>query len=52
MQYNKNGFTGANKDTLIKDMLLVIKASSNKFVRVLFPEPVDEDNKVCDGMMN
>eukprot|EP00053_Salpingoeca_punica_P010455 m.94058 g.94058 ORF g.94058 m.94058 type:complete len:1214 (-) comp15396_c0_seq1:289-3930(-) len=46
VEYNKHGFTASNKDSLIRDLLAVLKASTNKFVQALFPEPLDETAKI------
>jgi myosin heavy subunit len=46
VEYNKDGFCNANKDALIHDLLCVVKASRNKFVQALYPEPLDAEKKV------
>ena len=45
VEYNKDAVCNANKDALIHDLLCVVKASTNKFMQALFPEPLDEDKK-------
>lgn len=43
--YAVDGMTDKNKDQLLKDLLNLVGQSSNQFVRTLFPEQVDQDNK-------
>jgi myosin-1 len=43
--YDKRGFTAANKDALIYDLLAVLKGSRNKFLHALYPEPLDRESK-------
>lgn len=43
--YAIDGMTDKNKDQLLKDLLNLVGQSSNQFVRSLFPEEVDQDNK-------
>lgn len=43
--YAVDGMTDKNKDQLLKDLLVLVGQSSNRFLRGLFPEPVDSDNK-------
>lgn len=43
--YAVDGMTDKNKDQLLKDILILISQSSNKFMHSLFPAPVDTDNK-------
>ncbi|KAF2459838.1 P-loop containing nucleoside triphosphate hydrolase protein [Lineolata rhizophorae] len=43
--YAIDGMTDKNKDQLLKDLLILVGQSSNRFVHTLFPEQVDTDNK-------
>ena len=43
--YAVDGMTDKNKDQLLKDILILVNQSSNKFMHTLFPAPVDTDNK-------
>jgi myosin-1 len=43
--YDCDGFTEANKDTLFKDLIQLMKSTNKPFIKNLFPEEVDEDNK-------
>ena len=43
--YAVEGMTDKNKDQLLKDLLNLVGASSNLFLRNLFPEKVDQDSK-------
>jgi myosin heavy subunit len=43
VNYFKEGFTAANKDTLVADLLNVLKASGSKLMKVLFPADEDSD---------
>jgi len=43
--YQVQGMTDKNKDQLLKDLLDLVGASSNKFLQNLFPAQVDHDNK-------
>lgn len=45
VSYAVDGMTDKNKDQLLKDILILVSQSSNKFVHTLFPTPVDTDNK-------
>lgn len=45
VSYAVDGMTDKNKDQLLKDILILVSQSSNKFVHSLFPAPVDTDNK-------
>lgn len=45
VSYAVDGMTDKNKDQLLKDILVLINQSSNKFLHALFPAPVDTDNK-------
>ncbi|KAJ3220393.1 Unconventional myosin-Ie [Dinochytrium kinnereticum] len=43
--YDCDGFTEANKDTLFKDLVQLMKSTSNPFIAALFPEEIDESDK-------
>lgn len=43
--YSVQGFVEANKDTLSQDMLHLSKSSQNEFIRDLYPEEVDLDQR-------
>jgi myosin I len=43
--YAVDGMTDKNKDQLLKDLLILVNQSSNKFLHTLFPAPIDTDNK-------
>lgn len=45
VMYTVAGMTEKNKDQLLKDLLELVGASQNPFIRGLFPEQVDKDNK-------
>ncbi|RPA88007.1 hypothetical protein BJ508DRAFT_409927 [Ascobolus immersus RN42] len=45
VMYTVAGMTEKNKDQLLKDLLELVAGSSNQFIRNLFPEQVDKDNK-------
>lgn len=45
VNYAVDGMTDKNKDQLLKDLLNLVGQSTNSFVRTLFPEQVDQDNK-------
>lgn len=45
VSYAVEGMTDKNKDQLLKDLLNLVGQSSNNFVRTLFPNQVDQDNK-------
>jgi len=45
VSYAVEGMTDKNKDQLLKDLLNLVGQSSNAFVRTLFPNQVDQDNK-------
>ncbi len=45
VSYAVDGMTDKNKDQLLKDLLNLIGLSSNRFIHVLFPNQVDQDNK-------
>lgn len=45
VSYAVEGMTDKNKDQLLKDLLNLAAASSNSFVRTLFPDKVDQDSK-------
>lgn len=45
VMYSVNGMTDKNKDQLLKDLLELVGQSNNSFIRVLFPDQVDKDNK-------
>ncbi|KAJ3306091.1 Unconventional myosin-Ie, partial [Blyttiomyces sp. JEL0837] len=43
--YDCDGFTEANKDTLFKDLVQLMQASSNGFIVDLFPDVIDDSDK-------
>jgi len=43
--YAVEGMTDKNKDQLLKDLLVLVEQSTNRFVHTLFPAQVDTDNK-------
>ena len=43
--YDCDGFTEANKDTLYKDLILLMQSTDRPFIRNLFPEEVDDSDK-------
>ena len=43
--YDCDGFTDANKDTLFKDLILLVQSTNVGFLRDLFPDVVDEGDK-------
>ena len=45
VSYAIEGMTDKNKDQLLKDILNLAGASTNKFVHVLFPHEVNQDDK-------
>ncbi|KAI5799041.1 myosin I MyoA [Geopyxis carbonaria] len=45
VMYAVSGMTDKNKDQLLKDLLELVGQSGNGFVRTLFPQQVDKDNK-------
>ncbi len=45
VSYAVEGMTDKNKDQLLKDLLNLVGASSNTFLRGLFPNKVDQDSK-------
>lgn len=45
VHYAIEGMTDKNKDQLLKDLLNLVGESSNQFLRSLFPQQVDQDNK-------
>ncbi|KAK5003793.1 class II myosin, partial [Cryomyces antarcticus] len=45
VSYAVEGMTDKNKDQLLKDLLNLVGESSNDFLRTLFPEQIDQDNK-------
>lgn len=45
VSYAMDGMTDKNKDQLLKDLLNLVGESSNPFLRALFPDQVDQDNK-------
>ncbi|PVG02990.1 myosin-1 [Serendipita vermifera] len=45
VMYNVSGMTDKNKDTLIKDLLDLVAASTNKFLNDLFPDRPDPNSK-------
>lgn len=45
VMYSVNGMTDKNKDQLLKDLLELVGQSENHFIRTLFPDQIDKDNK-------
>ncbi|ROT43635.1 hypothetical protein SODALDRAFT_43707 [Sodiomyces alkalinus F11] len=45
VSYTVDGITDKNKDQLLKGLLGLFKASSNRFVHDLFPHQIDQDNR-------
>jgi myosin I len=45
VHYAVDGMTDKNKDQLLKDLLNLLQASSNKFVHTIFPNQVNQDDK-------
>lgn len=45
VNYTCDGFVEANKDTLTKDLVLLMQTSSRPYLKGLFPENVDEQDK-------
>ncbi|KAI9828899.1 MAG: class II myosin [Phylliscum demangeonii] len=45
VSYAVEGMTDKNKDQLLKDLLNLVAASQNSFVRKIFPDQVDQDSK-------
>jgi len=45
VHYSVPGMTEKNKDQLLKDILELVAASSNTFIKTLFPQQIDKDNK-------
>ncbi|KAI8913022.1 P-loop containing nucleoside triphosphate hydrolase protein, partial [Powellomyces hirtus] len=43
--YSCDGFTEANKDTLFKDLIILMQSTSNQFILNLFPEEVDDSDR-------
>lgn len=43
--YDCNGFTDSNKDTLFKDLIMLVQSTKMDFLRNLFPDVVDEGDK-------
>jgi myosin-1 len=43
--YAVDGMTDKNKDQLLKDLLILVSQSANRFLHTLFPAPVDTDNR-------
>lgn len=43
--YDVDGFTEANKDQLFKDLVVCMQNSQNAFIKALFPEEVDWDDR-------
>lgn len=43
--YTIDGITDKNKDQLLKGLLNLFSASSNRFIHTLFPHEVDQDNR-------
>ncbi|OUM68513.1 hypothetical protein PIROE2DRAFT_65913 [Piromyces sp. E2] len=43
--YDCEGFCEANKDTLFKDLIILMQTTTKPFIRNLFPENVDTDDK-------
>ena len=45
VEYDSDGFCEANKDTLFRDLILLAQTTTIPFIRNLFPEDVDMDDK-------
>jgi myosin I len=45
VHYSVDGMTDKNKDQLLKDLLNLLQASSNRFVHTIFPHQVNQDDK-------
>ncbi|CAI5729464.1 unnamed protein product [Peronospora destructor] len=45
VQYSIEGFGDSNKDSLSKDIALIISETSNKLMRYIFPEEIDLNDK-------
>lgn len=45
VSYANDGMTDKNKDQLLKDILNLVAASSNRFLHTIFPAQVDQDSK-------
>ncbi|KXS12657.1 myosin-Ie-like protein [Gonapodya prolifera JEL478] len=45
VDYDSDGFVESNKDTLYRDLIILMQGTSNGFIRDLFPESVDSDDK-------
>jgi myosin-1 len=43
--YDCDGFCEANKDTLFRDLIILMQTTNKPFIRNLFPENVDTDDK-------
>ncbi|TPX34504.1 hypothetical protein SmJEL517_g02861 [Synchytrium microbalum] len=43
--YECDGFTEANKDTLFKDLIQLMQSTNNHFIKNLFPEQIDDQDK-------
>ena len=43
--YDGDGFTEANKDTLFKDLIQLVQSTNDGFLRNLFPDVIDLDDK-------
>ncbi|ORX61173.1 hypothetical protein BCR36DRAFT_439738 [Piromyces finnis] len=43
--YDCEGFCEANKDTLFKDLIILMQTTTKPFIRNLFPENIDADDK-------
>ncbi|TPX41023.1 hypothetical protein SeMB42_g05764, partial [Synchytrium endobioticum] len=43
--YECDGFTESNKDTLFKDLIQLMQSTNNPFIRSLFPEQIDDQDK-------
>ncbi|KAI5846829.1 myosin IC heavy chain [Tricharina praecox] len=45
VHYSVPGMTEKNRDQLLKDILELVAASANPFIKTLFPQQIDRDNK-------
>ncbi|RKP16670.1 hypothetical protein ROZALSC1DRAFT_17329 [Rozella allomycis CSF55] len=43
--YESEGFSESNRDSLFKDLVLLVQTTSKNFIRDLFPEDINEDSK-------
>ena len=45
MTYTADGFCEANRDTLYKDLIILMQTTKSKFIKSLFPEDTTQDDK-------